>query len=83
MLREVGFSGFDSGKLSSTLLFLSTSVPVEIIGDASTTCKIKVVKCFMFGFFFIILHMCCRFSHSKAASCYTSLVTVGTEEFTM
>lgn len=31
----------------------------------------------------IILHMCCRFSCSKAASWYMSLLIVGTEEFTM
>lgn len=51
MLQEVQFSGFRSEKLSSTFLFLSSNVPVEIIGGASPTCNIELLKCLMFGFF--------------------------------
>lgn len=68
MLREVQFSGFDSAKLLSTFLTLSTNIPMEIIGGDSTTCKIRSLKMFVFFHYFayvlqVLLQQSCKLLH--------------------
>lgn len=81
MLQGVTFSGFGSLKLLSAFLTLSANIPMAVIGWWLDSLQDQFLKCL---FSFIILHMFGRFSYGKAAaSRYMSLLTVGTEEFTM